>query len=288
MTQPNPLCSICQSKLQSFPVGGLRPLLICEECRHITWSHYPAKRELAEYYERVYGRSHDQRALQEGHVNYYRDHLAFLAGYIALDRKISLLDYGSAWPILLQVAQSNDCFGSLYGVEHDAEACEFGRDNGINMLHPEQFNTVINNEAIDVIRFSHVLEHLLDPVTVLADAARKLAKGGIIYVTQPNFPLMQVERPPHFLADAVYPEHLHFFTPLSLYKALTQSGLAVIEMGAHQNCDRQINDYGLSVDFNYTVVATEQLRGLTPDYFDQRGGYPFFLGENIHAIARKV
>ncbi len=52
----------------------------------------------------------------------------------------------------------------------------------------------LKGQAFDLVLLCEVLEHVSDPVTALADAARHVRPGGLLYVTVPNqeFPLTSI------------------------------------------------------------------------------------------------
>jgi len=70
---------------------------------------------------------------------------------------------------------------------------------------------------------SEVLEHVLDPVAVLAVAARHLAPGGTVYITVPATPIPCKEG----YSGPWY--HLRVFTKEELLAACTAAGLSAVE-----------------------------------------------------------
>jgi SAM-dependent methyltransferase len=84
---------------------------------------------------------------------------------------------------------------------------------------------------VDLFTILHVLEHLPDPQATLSTAAEYLSDKGLIYICVPNAhsfrALMDGRR-----KDPCYmfPQHLNYFTPLSLITMLADVGLEVVEM----------------------------------------------------------
>jgi SAM-dependent methyltransferase len=79
------------------------------------------------------------------------------------------------------------------------------------------------NEHFDLITISHVLEHLLDPKTVLNLIHSSLAKEGVLYVEVPNIPADSLLRyPDHMWAPRFDEPHITFFSESTL-KTLVES-----------------------------------------------------------------
>jgi len=85
--------------------------------------------------------------------------------------------------------------------------------------------------SFDAIVLWHVLEHLADPTTTLAEVHRLLRPGGIVLVGVPNFGSWEARlcRDKWFHLDV--PRHLAHFTLASLENALQQAGLRLSGRG---------------------------------------------------------
>lgn len=80
-------------------------------------------------------------------------------------------------------------------------------------------------DPFDVIVLSHVLEHVVDPVTMLQSIRRLIALGGALYLATPNVSCWEA----HFAGWASYePYHCSYFSPSTLKAALEQAGFEVI------------------------------------------------------------
>ena len=67
---------------------------------------------------------------------------------------------------------------------------------------------------------SHVVEHLVDPVTILRDVLARLAPGGLIYVAVPNIESLQFTIFGKYW-DAINPMvHMQYFNEQSLSRLL--------------------------------------------------------------------
>lgn len=76
--------------------------------------------------------------------------------------------------------------------------------------------------AFDVITMIHVLEHIVDPVDVLATLRGKLAPGGLLLIEVPHHPANPFEL---LIAD-----HRSHFTADSLVRALTAAGYEIVSV----------------------------------------------------------
>ncbi|WP_018640431.1 class I SAM-dependent methyltransferase [Parafrankia elaeagni] len=93
------------------------------------------------------------------------------------------------------------------------------------------------DESYDLVVLSHILEHLVEPAGLLAEAQRVLAPGGRIAVALPNIAHYR-ERAKHLLGRFDYTEtgvmdgtHLRFFTVRTARELLKQHGLRILAAG---------------------------------------------------------
>lgn len=99
----------------------------------------------------------------------------------------------------------------------------------------EQFVNELPNDFFDVIYFNDVLEHLVDPYTVLKDLKSKLTKEGVIISSIPNVRYFRSFFKVVFGKDWKYDEfgtmdrtHLRFFTGKSIKRMYEDLGYEII------------------------------------------------------------
>lgn len=267
------------------------PLLICTDCRHITWNNMPNNDEVSHYYQTQYAGDHIQSQIQEDGRNYYASHALELAKkyreFSDTKENLTLVDFGCAWPVFIDEAEKSGRFNNIIGVEYDINTVEAGIDKGFNLQTPDQFFKDTPLNSIDIIRFSHVVEHMIDPTETFKNIEPYLSESAMIYITQPIFPLMKTHATLPYLKDSVYPEHLHFFTPLSLDKLLQGIGYKVHEMSAFQNEEHLTQLYKRSFDRDYATPTLAHMEHIAPLSFDKAGRYPTFFGDNVYLYATR-
>jgi hypothetical protein len=245
----------------------------------------PSENILRKYYEGQYSAQHNQLEIQESQREYYRCHLAELSEFYGKHKeRLTLADYGCSYPIFLLEARSDF---STIGIEPDIEACKFGIQNDIDMYMPEEFFTKVAENSINILRFSHVLEHCISPSEILKRCTEKVKKGGILYISQPNFPVFRYDSGKE-LRDSVYPEHLHFFSPISLTMMVKNCGYKLIRFFTHTEADATLREERNRIDIHKSCCEMAGLLDAGDFFFGGSANYPYYAGENSYLIARKV
>ena len=85
----------------------------------------------------------------------------------------------------------------------------------------------VQDRTHDLIVFSHVLEHTLDPVASLANARNLLSETGLLSVEVPNNDCEGARRMGQAWRWLDAPRHLNFFTADSLKTCAEAAGLTV-------------------------------------------------------------
>lgn len=106
------------------------------------------------------------------------------------------------------------------------EEGEFVKGECVNELVGDIENGIPEGKWSVVIA-RHVLEHLIDPLQVLQDIYHKLKDNGFIVIAVPD----------EQLGDTIYmnPEHLHAFTPNSLFSLMSAAGFRNIIIHSANN-----------------------------------------------------
>jgi len=79
----------------------------------------------------------------------------------------------------------------------------------------------------DLVSLNKVIEHVADPVAMLARVAAHLTPGGFAYVEVPDAPAAAAEGPGR---EEFFIEHVHAFSPASLAMAAARAGLSPVRM----------------------------------------------------------
>src|SRR5437879_12257518 len=74
----------------------------------------------------------------------------------------------------------------VQGLGPDPKAAAFARAHGLDIIQSPIERASLPSNAFDVITTSHVIEHVLEPVTFLSVARRALRPDGLLYVFTPN------------------------------------------------------------------------------------------------------
>jgi SAM-dependent methyltransferase len=239
----------------------------------------PSEEEVSRYYLGQYTQHHGQETIQNNNREYYRTHLAELLGIVRKTaEETCILDYGCSIPVLPHEAVKLS-FRAVVGVDYAAESKEFGREWDVCVLLPSELAGVPDG-FFDVVRFSHTLEHCTDPTAVLRSVLLKMRPGGLIYITQPNFPVLRFAPSEQDLSYTVYPEHLHFFSPLSLAELARGLKLEIIKLFSHQNEAEVIRRYESALDVEYARDRLKKYASKGDAVFPAYANYPYYAGEN--------
>jgi 2-polyprenyl-3-methyl-5-hydroxy-6-metoxy-1,4-benzoquinol methylase len=142
---------------------------------------------------------------------------------------LSVCDIGCGVGRML--AELNAMGYQTVGVEAEPAALQMTASKGIDVFsgYAEALPEQVNRQSFDVVSMAHVLEHCLNPVEALKNAAALLRPGGYLAVGVPNNESISGQRSgaAWFHCDAG--RHVNFFPAKSLVKAMQSLDLEVVE-----------------------------------------------------------
>lgn len=142
----------------------------------------------------------------------------------------SLLDVGCSTGAFLHAARERGWRGR--GIEVGRASADYARSQGLAVETGSLYDFRAAPASFDAVAFLEVIEHLEDPLGALQQIAGWLRPGGALLVSTPNF-------------DSIYrrlfgtrwwvvnceDEHIQFFNPATLRRALEHSGFDVVHAG---------------------------------------------------------
>lgn len=152
-----------------------------------------------------------------------QERLADLRRFITYGR---LLEVGCATGELL--AAASPAF-EVIGVEADAQTSAGARTRGLQCLTGTLFDANLPAAHFDAAALYHVIEHLPSPVAAVRELHRIVKPGGWLVLEAPNIETFWFRllgpRWRQFI-----PDHLFFFTPMTLTDLCEKQGFAVREL----------------------------------------------------------
>ena len=206
------LCLICNSeKLKQMPGYEVAFLTKCSNCGFVFSSRIPTTQELISYYE-GYGRNDYLSPIT---IKRYNEILDLFESARKTNR---LLDVGCGIGYFLEVAKKRGW--EVYGTEYTDEAIKICESKGIHMKQGVLDPTHYDLESFDVITSFEVIEHINNPQIEISHISSLIRKGGLFYVTTPNFnSLLRYYLGPKYNVIG-WPEHLSYYTPSTINKLI--------------------------------------------------------------------
>lgn len=183
-------------------------LLRCRECGLVSLRHRSQEfdDDLYEYYAKRLERP-EAEVYRAVNTARQQQLLSWLGGRVSGRR---LLDVGCGAGQLVRTA--NDRGWDAQGIDLSAPAIRVCERFGVPARKVDFFSSVLNPERFDVIVMSELIEHVPNPQSFLERAGQLLNRGGVLYLTTPNFSALSR----HIMgADwfALDPQHISYFDP---------------------------------------------------------------------------
>jgi 2-polyprenyl-3-methyl-5-hydroxy-6-metoxy-1,4-benzoquinol methylase len=155
-----------------------------------------------------------------------------------------LIEVGPAVGAFLAVAQEEGY--AVEAVEMDERCCTFlERELGVPTTCSDDPAAVLSARGrFDVVALWHVIEHVVDPVSVLAAAAQALAPGGVLALAAPNPDAFQFRVLGSRWTHIDAPRHLFLLPLQTLTRLGAEHGLEPVLETTNDYCGRGWNSFG--------------------------------------------
>jgi SAM-dependent methyltransferase len=213
-----------------------REVFRCALCRHYVSIHAMSDAGFyeGEYVDATYGnaaglRAHFDRivglpAERSDNAGRVRRVSEFARGYLKRpDGSPSVIDVGSGLCVFLHGMKQAGW--NCTALDPDERAAAHAREVvGVNAIRAD-FMTAADLGTYDLVTFNKVLEHLKDPIAMLARTAGCLAPGGLVYVELPDGEAAAAEG---FGREEFFVEHYHVFSAASIATLAARAGFEVL------------------------------------------------------------
>jgi len=228
-------CNVCGSSL-------FKPSLLCEgfsyvrcaKCGLVQMNPQPLQDEIKRRYGE--GSGQDYLAYELANEKAFLD-LELLAlndaGFEKFEKElftnginaVRILDVGCATGNLLAFLRQRGW--ETTGVEINETQAEYGRRERKLDVRKEPIEEIhFPDGYFNAVIASHLIEHLNDPASFVAEAYRVLADGGRFFVTTPNIDGFQARLFKGRWRSAIF-DHLYLFSVKTLSRLLKEKGFAV-------------------------------------------------------------
>ncbi|MCU0830978.1 MAG: class I SAM-dependent methyltransferase [Rhizobiaceae bacterium] len=226
MAAPCPLCGGTEHEKVSSRDRHGNPLVsvLCLGCGVITNDPIPTDAELAAFYTRDYRKSYKGAAIPSKRQvwrNFGRLVAHFEANTGFYRAPITGLDLGAGSGEFLFLAKVKGLH--FIGVEPNEDYAHYCRDMlGLDVRTNLLEELTFPEASFDMIRLSHVLEHMRDPVRSLKTLSSWLKPGGLLYIEVPQ---TDDEARRKLRGRMFHFGHIFNFDPFTLRLAAARAGL---------------------------------------------------------------
>jgi ubiquinone/menaquinone biosynthesis C-methylase UbiE len=156
----------------------------------------------------------------------YRDEVAFryVAGNV-------IIDVGCGEGITLEKLLKTFPGKNIRGVDAEDENIRICTDHNLPVIAGDVYQLPFEDNSVDCVLFSEVIEHLDHPESALAEIRRVLQPEGRVIIIFPNDFMFKVSRMlTGMVKEALYdPGHVKQWTPDKIRHSLTSQGFSIIK-----------------------------------------------------------
>lgn len=144
--------------------------------------------------------------------------------------KLQIFEIGSGYGFFVHYANTSGHHAIGTEVTLDYANAGKGIINGEVKYVPDgNYDSVIENNWADLIYMEHVFEHIMQPQQIIHEVKRKLAPGGVFYISVPNSSSMLAGLMGSKWPWARPPSHLYFYNKKSLCMFLERNGFEILQ-----------------------------------------------------------
>lgn len=289
-------CCICGSKnfkllSEKDRYGLYNPVVICRNCGLIQINPRMNQQAYNNYYQYHY-RKLIRGLKKPSERHFQREYQRGLKIYNYLDKN-NIVNKLTRNSLIFEVGcGSGGVLGAFRDKGYDVKGCDldknfvkFGREKKNLDLLFSPLAEVSFQRKIDLIIYSHVLEHILFPVKELKLVKKALNESGYIYIEVPGLSKIQNSYGSNFLRF-IQLNHIYYFTPSTLNNLLGIAGFKIIS-GDHEirsvykciknysNEYKLLNNYEESLNY-LNLIENQRVKYLIKKYMKN----PFELFKN--------
>ncbi|MCK9368652.1 class I SAM-dependent methyltransferase [Candidatus Dojkabacteria bacterium] len=207
---------------------------VCKKCGLVMTNPRLAKESLSDFYVKYYRDIYNKNP--KDIESYFlkeekrgRRIFSFVNNFLkGVIKNANVLEVGSgAGGILTEFKKAG---ANVVGVDFGNDIfINYGRKKGIDLLKGDLSLPELNKKNYDLIIFSHVLEHLENPMDDLNLASQLLKENGIIYIEVPGIKEIGCKSDFDFL-NYLQNAHLWHFTKQSILNLLNKGNFEVLKI----------------------------------------------------------
>lgn len=188
-------CCVCGGKdfellSEKDRYGLYMPVVICRDCGLVQTNPRMTQEAYSQFYETEYRRLYMGKEVpdEEFFKSQYR-HGQKIYQYLAQDREgvanSFVIEVGCAAGGILQYFKEKG--NKVYGVDLDPQYIEFDRANYALNIEAGTIDKLAKlDKSPDIVIYSHVLEHILNPVVELMKLGKVMTQGSLVYFELPG------------------------------------------------------------------------------------------------------
>jgi SAM-dependent methyltransferase len=152
--------------------------------------------------------------------------LSALKKYADLSNELALLDVGSNRGSFVRAFLDAAPNANVVAVEPDERVAQSSAGlERTELVHARIEDAPLETGRFDIVHSCHTIEHLGEPMRVLADHWRVLKPGGLLVLDAPNIALIDSE---DIVEEWFIDKHLYHFSARTLMRMVTASGFEII------------------------------------------------------------
>jgi 2-polyprenyl-3-methyl-5-hydroxy-6-metoxy-1,4-benzoquinol methylase len=213
-------CIGCESKgIVRMPRYAKDFLCQCSQCGLIFSQLIPTIDEL----DKVYSKYSRANSISSITIKRYEELLEEFEKYRKTGK---ILDVGAGDGHFLEVAKMAGW--DVYGTEYDDRAIALCKQKGIKTFQGKLSLNDYEENFFDVVTSFEVIEHINNPNEDLGIINKILRKGGVLYITTPNFNGISRRYQRERWTELCYPEHLTYYSAKTLSNLVNAHGFRTL------------------------------------------------------------